>query len=207
MTKLTAEDFLENVKDHRMAILHDDGFHRNIKFAAPGTFNRWFGLVTWPFHLTIYGDMGCWTFQRAQDMFSFFVRNEARTDELQINPSYWEEKLVSQNSYGRSISPSRKFDQAIFAEQVVDEFMMCRHDIPHGSRWEIWEDIKEELLPIDNETEAYDALYNFHHKDFRFDDISDANFTAHTPTFLWCLYAIVWGIKRYRNRDIEEIQS
>ena len=41
MTNFKVEDFLNDVKDHKMEILLDHGVYRDIKFKNPKDSNRW----------------------------------------------------------------------------------------------------------------------------------------------------------------------
>lgn len=98
MRELTAEQFLKDVANHQMESRMENGIYRHLVFRQSGehSWNMWFGIVTWPGWLTIYGDMGTWTFSRVEDMFCFF-----RDEKLRINASYWAEKLQHGTHGGR----------------------------------------------------------------------------------------------------------
>lgn len=85
-TKLTREQFLEDVKDHRLTIIKDDGLYRHLRFKQPGTSNMFFDIVTWPGYLAYTGDMGSFVFTRIEDMLGFF---RSKRGELGINTGYW----------------------------------------------------------------------------------------------------------------------
>jgi hypothetical protein len=63
----TAEQFLKDVANHKMAVLHNDGIYRHIEFrSADSGWHLWFALVTWPGFLTICGVWGIQQFDAAQ---------------------------------------------------------------------------------------------------------------------------------------------
>lgn len=72
---LTVERFLQDVADHKMTVVMDNGVYRHLRFANSDSklaFNQWFDIVTWPGFLAYSGDMGCFVFSRLKDMFEFF---------------------------------------------------------------------------------------------------------------------------------------
>lgn len=89
----TEEGFLEDIKNHKLNILKDDGLYRHLVFKRPCTNCCRFDIVTYPGYLVISGDMGCQVFSRLTDMFEFFRTddrdfNKNRSGGLRINPSY-----------------------------------------------------------------------------------------------------------------------
>ena len=70
MREPTEEQFLRDVAQHEMTVLHSDGLYRHVHFQQRShSWNQWFDLVTWPGNLTIRGDMGTWTFSRVEDKY------------------------------------------------------------------------------------------------------------------------------------------
>lgn len=182
-------DFLRDVRSHVMTIEMDQGSHRSIHFGRPGSSVYHFRLNTWPGHLAISGDMGSFVFARTSDMFEFF-RDENMTGS--INPGYWHEKLQAQDKHGGA----KRFSQERMASAVRD----------HAADWEVRlgdaakiQGEVDELADgeFSNEHEASEAIRDFessnghHFYDFE-PDLRDWD-----HGFLWCLRAIVWGIKRY----------
>jgi hypothetical protein len=100
--------------DHQgteMEILQDEGVHRHVRFARPGTGMYSFNLVTWPGHLAVSGDVETFVFSREHDMFGFFGGNRRR-----INPGYWAEKVQA----GRDNLTS--YDEESARRQVLEYF-------------------------------------------------------------------------------------
>ena len=104
MTTPTLEQFLEDVKNHELTIVKNDGVFRHLKFSNPNDCNQYFNITTSPNYLVITGDMGSLVFSRLYDMFDFF-----RSDDLKINPDYWAEKIQS-TSHEAQIASYSKFD-------------------------------------------------------------------------------------------------
>jgi len=203
--------FLKDVATHRMIVIRDDGVHRHIHFARPGTSCYHFDLITWPGALCYTGDMGTYVFQRLEDMFQFF-----RTDReymrlrdgqtLAINLGYWSEKLIAVDGR-RTGGSATEFSEEKF-RRVVQEYRMewirdRHHQTTKEQRRELWDAIDDEVLAHSDEGghEACMAAHNFSHRvgDRRFElqDFWDHDFTDYTYHFIWCCYALAWGIQQY----------
>lgn len=184
--------FIENVENHSLEIVRDDGLFRHLEFSNNGSSNMYFNITTWPGFLCISGDMGCYVFSRIKDMFCFFRHDD-------INPSYWGEKL-------QSISRFEKFEeysQDALKEAIEWDFEQWEFDTEEQKK-EIWEDIKDQLIEHDyansidiamSTVMQYESPYGHNFQDFWEYGLKD--YTYH---YLWCLYAIVWGIKQYDKK-------
>ena len=203
MREPTAETFLRDTTDHRMKVYMDNGLYRHVRFNSTiSQFNMWFELVTWPSHLTIAGDMGTWTFSRVEDMFRFF----RSSGDLEINPYYWSEKLQNGTHGGRD--SARVFSEDAFAEQLFDQLQ--NHFGFEGKRLdELTAALKDEVLCYDNQHELLLAARDFKHEDFAFDPCELPSGKIYCYHFLWCLYAIVWGIQKWdeSQRETQEAAS
>lgn len=205
---ITCETFLADVKDHQITVLRDDGLYRHVRFSRPGTICMSFNLITWPGALCYTGDMGTYVFSRLADMFEFFRtdRERAKPGELRINTGYWSEKLIAVDGNRRAggaeeFSPD-KFSKAI-KETLVD-WMRGSDHLDRAGRHELREAVEDEILSnIDcsDGHEAYRAANEFCAEiggvKFQFHDLWDRDFTEYTHSFLWCCYALSWGIQRY----------
>ncbi|MFS0885315.1 hypothetical protein [Aeromicrobium sp. 179-A 4D2 NHS] len=187
--------FLGDVANHQMTVLRDDGVYRHLRFAVPGenAWHQWFELVTWPGHLVISGDMGSYgPFARhgTTDMFTFFESASAN-----INPSYWAEKLGRSHGDVKEYSPelARKVVLAYWADEA-DEFE------DEDRRWisARLDDLLAYHCDFDAH-EMYSALENFKVAGFSFSDVHELDFDEYTFHFLWCCFAIRFGINQYRN--------
>ncbi len=211
MRELTSDLFLGDIQRHQMQILHESGLYRHIRFRQPTTSNLWFDLVTWPNCLTIHGDMGTWTFSRVEDMFEFF-----RDSELRINASYWAEKLRHGTFGGRD--GAKVWDQDTFKTHLLDQ-LENNYDLEGTKLAEVKVAVEEEIFqrhdgdgPHMMRFAAYEFSYEFeedrwrtgydHQRTWKFHfegmDLPDGMVYAYH--FLWCLYAIVWGIQRWDAR-------
>lgn len=199
--KCTEAEFLREITEHGIKIVRDDDIHRHIVFKNPASSNYWFELITWPGTLCINGDCGSYVFSRLNDMFQFF-RQKNGDDSLLINPHYWGEKL---QAVDRS-SGFMEFDEDSFKERVkeyFDSFVESNPDLNLDHKNELWAQIQDDVLVYsDNEHESYSAVNNFNYyigdSVFEFQDFFDGGGTeTYTSRYLWCLYAIVWGIQQY----------
>lgn len=184
---MTEQDFLKSVQEHAMTIENDNGVHRCVHFGKPGIGTYHFRLVTWPGHLAISGDMGDFTFSRLEDMFDFF-RGES------INPRYWGEKLTAVSQFGGY----KVFDWDLFAANLKDR-LIDQHDDQHTAD-EIEAALMERLRFADeDEYGAVELIRNWDEdEDFlRIDPCDAPTGEKYSFQYLWCLYAIVWGIHQY----------
>lgn len=213
----TEESFLRDVATHQMTVLRDDGVYRHIRFSRPGSGTYRFDLVTWPGYLAYTGDMGCYVFSRLDDMFQFF-----RTDRkhlhmkdgqtLAINLGYWSEKLQATDSSGRHGGSAVEFSEDKFRD-VINEYRKgwigeCRErGVSKEERRELWESVDSEVLDRigDHGESVTTCAYEFSHKcgkqTFSFDDLFEHDFTRFTYHFIWCCYALAWGIQKYDEQE------
>jgi hypothetical protein len=215
----TEERVLKDLAGHEMHIIRDDGVHRHIRFKRPGEGVYWFDLITWPGTLCIDGDCGTYVFRRLEDMFEFF-----RTDreyalrkgrKLGINPQYWAEKLRAHDGF-------QEFSEERFRENVkraFDNWVEC--EAPEDGEAEpdeiaeftalknaLWAEIEGEVLcnAGDGEIRAIDSALAFDggNADFNFEDAWEWGCKEFTFQFLWCCYAIAWGIQLYDETKAAE---
>lgn len=186
--------FLESVKSHQMTIELDDGVNRSIHYGKPGEIHCHFRLNTWRGHLCFSGDMGTFVFSRLDDMFEFFRAPDGRG---YINPRYWGEKLKAISTFGGY----REFNEGVFRERVNDQFNGYWEDREdEEGRSACWDDVQSNVLSAaqDGEAFAYMAVHDFESHGFRFDDFFDSGGTEIlTYQYVWCCYALVWGINQY----------
>jgi hypothetical protein len=210
------QDFLMDVDKHQMQVIRDDGVYRHIRFKRLETSCMHFDLVTWPGYLAYTGDMGCYVFSRLSDMFEFFrtdrkyaARNGAT---LSINLGYWSEKLQAVDG-SRSNGSATEFSADKF-RRVINEYRLnwvreYRHDITQYERRELWEAVDSYVLSHIDDNEqvamqhAYDFSFRVGRREFAFTDLFEHNFTEYTHRFIWCCYALAWGIKQYDDAKIE----
>jgi hypothetical protein len=198
MSDQIAERFKRDTAEHAMTVLHDDGLYRHLRFqhqtwrpplAKPlkSSF-YWFDLVTVPGALIFQGDGDSYVFRRLDDMFEFF-----RSPVGQVNPTYWSEKVVS----GRD--RIRTYDESVFRARVLEAFTdALGYGVPLGTGRALREQVLDnDYAEIHYEQGARDALNQFEHEGFRFEDTWEWDFRDYDWWFLWALHAIVWGIAYY----------
>lgn len=190
--QVSTESFLTDVANHKMTIKLENGIYRHLVLKQEkDSWNMWFGLITWPGYLTICGDMGTWTFARVEDMFTFF-----RDDKLQINADYWSEKLQHGVHGGRD--GAKVFEDELFKARLLAQ-LTDYYGLEGEQLKEVTEAIKNEVLCQDCKYDLLIAARDFKHGDFRFDTCELPDGKDYAYHFIWCLYAIVWGIQQYDN--------
>jgi len=192
----TKEIFLNDVKDHRMTIKQDNDLYRHVRYKRDDSNCMYFDLLTWPGFLAITGDMHSYMFARIPDMFCFF-----RDKNLKINPGYWEEKIQAENFYGSGV---REFDIDEFREQVK-YYLKEWHDVDlEKSITDTLSFELQDILHSKDEFEAIEAVRNFSFEDIDFCDFWEIYEKPYTYHYIWCCYAIVWGIQQYdKEFDID----
>jgi hypothetical protein len=203
--------FLEDIKLHEMSIVRDDGVDRFIRFRRPQSSFYYFDVMTWPGHLMITGDCGTWVFQRLNDMFAFF-RRENFGEPFYINEGYWSEKLIACSSRGRyteggpktysddvfRAAVKRYFDGFVESmEEDADDEDQAAATARKEIRDELWQRIEDEILVAENEHDARENVSSFEHEDFEFSDFWEVDLTDWRFDFMWNLFAIVWAIGKY----------
>ena len=204
--------FLGDVKDHVIEVLRDDGVNRHIRLRKPGSMCMHFDLITWPGYLCYTGDMGTYVFSRLTDMFQFFrVDREyavSKHRQLCINPSYWGEKVQAQDKGdGLKVFSEDKFRRAVMDRLV--EWIRDTHDrTSKEERRDLWDQVISEVIDADGDSGGFrkqSAAHDFSHlvnKDvgyFQLTDFWDCNVQEYSYRFMWCCYAMAWGIAKYDN--------
>lgn len=184
----TERKFLRDIKNHQMTIIRDEGVHRHVRFRQSDTSNMYFDLITWPGTLCYHGDMGTYVFNRTNDMFEFF-RDPSEGRTLRINPDYWSQKL---DAVDRA-DGFEKFNAGLFAQKIK------RYARESGAPKAVQKEIASEVegWAEHGEMVAYERASNFEMDGFYFTDLFEFNFQSYTYRFVWCCYALAWGIRQY----------
>lgn len=196
--------FTNNVAEHQMDVILDEGLHRHLLFKKPGTTDQHFRIVTWPGYLTICGDMGTFTFYRNTDMFQFFLGSGGG-----ISPSYWQEKLQAGAGSEGSRAIAEEWDTDSFKRSVLGcwKDWLQSDSLPEPEATEeVKEYLRDNLLNCCDEFEAVTAVreYDCDEAPNLLEDFWETSDTRLRYHYLWCCYAIVWGIKQYRQHEEQE---
>lgn len=216
MTKNIEERFLKDVEGFEMIINCDNGVNRSILFKHPEKIYNNFTLTTWHGCLCIEGDMGAYVFERVHDMFEFFKIdrsdfNYSKSKKLNINPAYWAEKVIAEDKQNKVEKYSYKKFEAYLEECFKDFCSGNEEEISKEDESTYLENIKEDFSEDLSEEEIrkmvsdkswlrYDCgqveedFAEYIGQDFWEVDLND-----YTEHYLWCLYAIVWGIQKYEE--------
>ncbi|RAW91264.1 MULTISPECIES: hypothetical protein [unclassified Photorhabdus] len=189
------ERFKKDTKDHSIKILHNEDLYRHLRFSKDGSSAYYFDIVTWPGYLCISGDMGCFTFSRVTDMFHFFRSSD---DELSINPYYWSEKLQAGAGHCKKIYQGWSLDK--FKDAVSEAFsnwLDNNDDISDDVLEEIQESIEEIISCSYDEYDAISAIRNYDDKHDIFIDFCENDLMEYQFYYIWCCYAIAWGISKF----------
>lgn len=220
MREEARDRFVQDVSQHKMEIIREDGLYRHIRFKRPNESAFYFDLITWPGHLCITGDMDTHVFSRTRDMFEFFRRHgqdSGKPDQLSTNPGYWAEKILSG---GKSGATTKEFSEekfrSVLEEQFKNHFSHTKPDDDASDEdkktWlekkeECWAEIEDQILSLDNlQHDGYHAAEGFDAHGFRFSELWDyGGFEEYTFHFIWACYAIAWGIKQYDLAKVEVV--
>lgn len=161
--------------------------------------------------------MGCYVFSRLDDMFEFFrtdreyAKRKGKT--LEINLGYWSEKLQAVDG-SHSNGSAKEFNedefQRIVKEQLVGWIRRKADQTTKEERRELWDAVLYNVLEADGDGDGYrkqSAAYDFSHDvnatvgEFYFQELWDYDFTEYTHRFVWCCYALAWGIAAYDQRE------
>lgn len=204
----TEAQFLKDVQGHQLTVIRDEGVYRHLRFARPLDRNQYFDIVTWPGVLAYTGDMGTYVFERVPDMLTFFREKGGERPQggpLRINAPYWSEKLEA--VYSRRHRPgATEFCEALFRKHVADyvedwsaglgpEDLATLNEALDASLWSPLGDYGP------SEEHAYRLAYEFSvqvsGRTLKFTDFHECDCSKFTHHYLWCCYALVWGIRLY----------
>ena len=195
------ERFLTDIKDHEINIEFENGVYRHIRFKRKDTIVMSFDLITYPGGLMIRGDMGTYSFERTEDMFKFFRMdksdfNHSKDRKVQINVGYWGEKLTSECSR----CGVKKFDQDDFEESISEWIKDYWEFESEEQKEEVIENVNDYVLTMtqDNAFVAMNLALEYK-SDYghEFTDFWETRIEVPTYNFIWCLYAISWGIQKW----------
>jgi hypothetical protein len=207
--ELTPEEFLKDVKDHRLTIIRDDGVYRHIRLSRPGTSCYHFDLITWPGYLCYCGDMGTYVFSRVADMFNFFRKDSEKM--FSIDRRYWAEKCQAKDGSG-----IKEFDEDLFNANVMTHLIewirSYRSETTKEQRRDLWDAVVGDVIHADGDSGGHRkqiAANDFHHQIsereyFHFTDFWEVDNTRYTHRFNWCCFALVWGIDQYDQSKQEK---
>ncbi len=204
------EQFEREIATHELRIIRDDGLYRHLRFKRPDTIAYYFDIVTWPGHLAYSGDMGCYVFQRIEDMLEFFRGHSP-------NPSYWSEKVQAADKP----CGLEKFSQDRFRECIEDDLQQYieghypapdapddeteeqrsfREDAIRTLRAAVNDEVLARLQEDDSGMLALQAAMDFKDESLSaapFTDFWEHRLSEYTHRFLWCCHALPWAVARY----------
>ncbi len=210
MNDCTEERFLKDVAQHEMTVVRENGVSRHLRFQKPGTYCMHFDLITWPGYLCYTGDMGTYVFRRLEDMFEFFRTDRPHMRDgktLGINPSYWGEKLEAVDRHGGY----REWNKDKFEARIREYFAQWLADNEPDRPEEIKEQFEDEIIGgIDDggKESAYTVAQRFEVDGmFPFQDWWEVDTEEYTYRFLWCCYALAWGVKKYDESKVPSAEE
>lgn len=199
--------FASETTEHQMTVIHDDGLYRHLRFAKPGTSIWSFELVTWPGNLAITGDIGNgWSFSREADMIRFF----APSSKVDINPSYWWEKMPEQLRRAAKVYDDEAL--RVHAHETIGEW-----EIDHEDDAVCEAERARAIAAFDEDwtwTTADYAHQAEYVRDFIFTDVTGATHQFYDTWewetegwdhhFLLACFAIAYGVHEYRTAKAAE---
>lgn len=194
------ERFLHDTRHHKIEVMRDDGLYRHLRFKDPSTIVYYFDLVTWPGYLAIVGDCGDFVFSRTRDMFEFFgVDDNGGERRLSINPQYWSEKLQAPR-----MEKATRYSYDAFREHVREWLASVSRDLDPDDAASLRVAVNDHLLAdhldaVHGDHEAHVLLRDFEHNGIRIGDSWEWSLRDYDWAFLWCCWAIVYGIHMYRT--------
>jgi len=179
--------------------LHDQGLYRHLRFDSADVNASNFEIMTWENHLSITGEAGSFVFAAKKDMFAFFRRVDGG---ITVNPSYCSDKLISIDQNIKF----RHFDPQKFIDQVTLQFILWsdqNNDLAEVTIKAVWDDIQTKVIAAvaEGQAQAYQAVKDFQHDAFQFEELLEVNTYTYNAKYLWCLFAICWGIQQYDNKQ------
>lgn len=205
MSSVSYESFKKDTAQHVLTVLKDDGVYRHLRVENPSSIEQHYSITTWPGYLCYSGDMGCYVFQRVDDMFTFF-----RKEPGYINESYWHEKLEAVDRNG----DVEEWNQAAFEADVTEVLNAWLAD-NEDQEPDFIEEQKTKIQWLLDESSEYNAehynallIHKFEPDEggVEFVDFWEGSgrFMKYTARFIWCCHAIVHAIHLYDQLEAKE---
>lgn len=212
MSSCTFDRFTNDVEQHQLTVIKDDGLYRHLKVAKPNSNAMHYNITTWPGYLCISGDMGCFTFERLTDMFEFF-----RCTPGSINPTYWQEKVQAGagHSGANAITSEPDFDAyETRLKEYLAEFVASLDPEDESEA----QKIEEATDAVNNfinsyERSEYDVVSRINEWDpsdaggMELVDFWDCSLDKFRFHYIWCCYAIVHAIHMYDTLKAGEVAA
>ena len=197
------KQFESETAKHQLTVLREDSLYRHLRFREPGTIIYGFDIVTWPGYLAYVGDMGDYLFSRTEDMVLFFAGRWGKD----VSPpfDYWAQKL--QGGAAGGSRRARSYSVDAYRAQVERWYttVVEQGELEDPTRFR--RAVDDQLLhrePL-SVAEAHSVV-----TDFCFEDLAGGmgrvqpepmewDFTEFDHHFLWCCFAIAWGVEQYRE--------
>lgn len=200
----TEQTFLHDVREHQIMVIRDDGVSRHIRFKNPGSMCMHFDLITWPGYLCYTGDMGTYLFRRLDDMFRFFRTDadsawfKSKGLTLAINLSYWGEKIEAVDR-GAGF---KKWSEDLFKARLRESFDRWAESELRPSEIEsAWQTVEDDVIremDYGGKETAYRRAMECEINGKRpFQDFWEVDTEDYSHRFVWCCYALAWGIAKY----------
>jgi hypothetical protein len=206
--ELNEESFLKDVAEHQLIVIRDDGISRHIRFKKPGTGCMHFDLVTWPGYLAYSGDMGCFVFSRLEDMFKFFRTDRQLRDggeklnAVDRSDGY---KKFSMDAFRAAVKET--FDRYTeMSDSELEDFDDAGRAKLEKDKAELWSTVAQCVYNAEDQFEAVSAIRDWHNDDL-FADFWDRDMMEYSHRFMWCCYALAWGIKKYDEAKAEQVPA
>jgi hypothetical protein len=111
------------------------------------------------------------------------------------------EKLKAVDNDGMGKGAAKRYDKEKFEEHIkrwCSDYLDNR-SFSEEEQKEFLEEIEQEVLYYSEEEHAaYQAAYDYtYDKQSVFQDFFECDCTEYTFQYIWCIYAIAWGIKTY----------
>lgn len=214
---LKFEEFQRHTQHHQLKINLNEGLYRDITFHKIDGSEYHFNITTRPGYLIFTGDMGSFTFKRSNDMVEFFLSDKPEVD--YINPEYWAEKVTASPNCGTH-EHSKELAKSFLAQELseyIEELRENDRDYEGDTRnysneYNVSpENLKKieqanewinNTLTYDHKHQFFEKLYNMNPSEtggFIISDPFDCNFNEPTYSYLWCCYAIKWGLSQYKQ--------
>lgn len=204
--EIAAERFPMDVEKHEMQILLNMPARHTVQlsFSDGGSFLHAFQINTGPGWLMYRGDMGCFVFERTDDMVSWFLGSS------RPNPSYWSQKVSALDA--SSHEPGlREFSFHVLRKSLYA--LVVDYDLPPQGEEAFVAALEADVLDgVTDYNEAVIRLTEFsllwtsepdadgeiEQRNLEIDDPWEIDMRDWDYRFIWACHAIHWGLTKYR---------
>jgi len=109
---------------------------------------------------------------------------------------YWTAVHTKQRTMMVPSKEAKVYDGDVYRDRLIES--LDGYDLEDEKKAEVVKELKS--MDFDDEHWVLGRISDFEHDGFKFQDVWEIDMTAYSYHFIWCCYAIAWGIQQYEAK-------